>query len=284
MNKQWQNRHIREESVPLQRGGLVGIEPPEELYHVTEPHLVIIPEAGEKIEDLPQDTVDWINKADTDFAFAKVQVHGWGMMTWPNSPPPRASGGWQSPARGACPRRGRAFGQPGAARKAVVEKSNEITAVPALLCERDSSGTVTTMDALLTQRQIPQQILDQRGHNLMVVKANQTELCQSIEFLFANSTLTKRDQAQECWNYQSENKGHGRIERRTLESSTALCSYLEWPGVGRVMRRTCRRVHRKNRSSQHRGPLRHYEPDTRASLCGGFGKALARALGDWKSG
>jgi hypothetical protein len=31
-------------------------------------------------------------------------------------------------------------------------------------------------------------------------------------------------------------KGHGRIERRALTSSTALNGYLDWPGVGQVFR------------------------------------------------
>ena len=31
-------------------------------------------------------------------------------------------------------------------------------------------------------------------------------------------------------------KGHGRLERRTLTSSTALNGYLDWPGVGQVFR------------------------------------------------
>jgi hypothetical protein len=52
---------------------------------------------------------------------------------------------------------------------AVKQKSNEITAVPKLLARRNLQGTVTTMDALLTQRQIAQQILDQNGHYLMMV-------------------------------------------------------------------------------------------------------------------
>ena len=43
----------------------------------------------------------------------------------------------------------------------VQDKSNEITAVPQLLQGRDLRGTVTTMDALLTQQAIAQQILDQ---------------------------------------------------------------------------------------------------------------------------
>ncbi len=70
------------------------------------------------------------------------------------------------------------------AQTAVTEKSNEITAVPRLLADRDLTGTVTTMDALLTQRTIAQQIVAQHGHYLMVVKANQPELYQAIELLF----------------------------------------------------------------------------------------------------
>lgn len=31
-------------------------------------------------------------------------------------------------------------------------------------------------------------------------------------------------------------KGHGRRERRTLTSTTALNAYLDWPGVGQVFR------------------------------------------------
>ncbi len=44
-------------------------------------------------------------------------------------------------------------------------------------------------------------------------------------------------------------KGHGRIEYRTLESSTALGRYLDWPQVDQVMRRTCRRIHRQTSTS-----------------------------------
>lgn len=55
---------------------------------------------------------------------------------------------------------------------AVNDKSNEITAVPQLLAKRDLTGTVTTMDALLTQRALCRQILEQGGHYLVVVKRN----------------------------------------------------------------------------------------------------------------
>lgn len=128
---------------------------------------------------------------------------------------------------------------------AVKQKSNEITAVPALLAGRNLHGTVTTVDALLTQRTIAQQILDQNGHYLMMVKANQAELYQAIAFLFDNPPWTKREQGREYWKHRTMDQGHGRIEYRTLESSTALCGYVQWPHVGQVMRRTCHRIHRK---------------------------------------
>lgn len=48
-------------------------------------------------------------------------------------------------------------------------KTNAIRAIPIPLRGRSLAGTLTTMDALLTQRAIAQQILDQGGHYLMVI-------------------------------------------------------------------------------------------------------------------
>ena len=66
----------------------------------------------------------------------------------------------------------------------VASKSNAITAVPSLLADQDLRGTVTTLDALLTQPPRAQQILDQHGHDLMIVKDNQPTLYAAIELLF----------------------------------------------------------------------------------------------------
>jgi hypothetical protein len=56
------------------------------------------------------------------------------------------------------------------AQTAVDQKSNEITAVPRLLAGRDLQGIVITVDALLCQRNLAQQLLGQGGHYLTVVK------------------------------------------------------------------------------------------------------------------
>jgi predicted transposase YbfD/YdcC len=130
---------------------------------------------------------------------------------------------------------GRVLGQ-----VAVADKSNEITAAPRLLARRDLGGTVTTMDALLTQRDLAAQILAQGGHYLMAVKANQPELLAAITTLFADPPRLAAADATE--RVSTCDKGHGRLELRTLERSAALNGYLTWPGVGQVLRRTCQRV------------------------------------------
>ena len=77
------------------------------------------------------------------------------------------------------------------------DKSNEITAVPQLLAKRDLTGTVTTMDALLTQRSLCQQILDQGGHYLVVVKRNQPSLYDDIALLFEGQPWTIQEKTHE---------------------------------------------------------------------------------------
>jgi predicted transposase YbfD/YdcC len=127
----------------------------------------------------------------------------------------------------------------------VETKTNEITAAPELLRGRDLSGTVTTMDALLTQRPFAQQILDQKGHYLMVVKRNQGNLYDAIALLFDDPPWLPREKEAECQVHHSVEKGHGRLEKRTLESSQTLSDYVDWPSVGQVMRRRYERIRLK---------------------------------------
>lgn len=135
------------------------------------------------------------------------------------------------------------------AQQRVENKTNEIRAVPELLRGRDLQNTVTTMDALLTQRTIAQHILDQKGDYLMVVKDNQHELWTAIDVLFRSSPLPRGEDDRQT--VVTRDKAHGRIERRTLESSVALKDYLDWPGVDQVLRRTCHRVEiRTGRASE----------------------------------
>lgn len=123
---------------------------------------------------------------------------------------------------------------------AIADKGNEITAAPRLLAGYALTGTVTTTDAMLTQRDLAAQIRAQGGHYLMVVKANQPELLRAIRTLFASPPLPAATDA--AATVTTCDKGHGRLEIRTLERSAALNAYLTWPAVGQVLRRTCQRV------------------------------------------
>lgn len=124
--------------------------------------------------------------------------------------------------------------------QAVNIKTNEITVVPALLAGRDLTATITTMDALLTQRHLAQQILDQHGHYLMSIKKNQPNLYWAADLIFREPPVPVRPG--ELLTTKTENKDHGRLETHSLASTTALNAYLRWPGIAQVMRRTCRRI------------------------------------------
>ncbi|HEX5506768.1 MAG TPA: ISAs1 family transposase [Thermomicrobiales bacterium] len=126
----------------------------------------------------------------------------------------------------------------------VAATSNERTAAPRLLAGPGApwavAGTVTTMDAQLARRAIAAQIRAQRGHDLLVVKANQPELYAAIAARF---TLPPPPlAANRAAAYTTVDKGHGRLETRTLERSASRNGHLDRPGVGQVRRSTCRAV------------------------------------------
>jgi len=123
---------------------------------------------------------------------------------------------------------------------AVAEKSNEITAAPRLLADRDLTGAVVTMDALLTQRSLAEQIRRQGGHYLLVVKENHPTLYAAIGQLFTGEVPV--EPSDHAASVTTTEKRHGRLTTRTLERTAALNDYLDWPDVGQVLRRTCHAV------------------------------------------
>ncbi len=124
------------------------------------------------------------------------------------------------------------------AQEVVETKENEIVAAPQALARVPLAGKIVTGDALLTQRGLSAYILDQGGDYLWPVKGNQPQLYQDIERLFApqqpipgfGQIATDFQQA------QTTNRGHGRLEVRTIQTSEMLNDYLDWPGVGQVYR------------------------------------------------
>ena len=110
----------------------------------------------------------------------------------------------------------------------VDSKTNEIPVAQELLKGLLIEGRVFTRDALLTQRQIAQTIVDNKGDYFMLAKGNQANLQQDIEFYFDDFS------AQIGPHTPTLELGHGRIERRTLYATTELNDYLAWPAVGQA--------------------------------------------------
>ena len=124
---------------------------------------------------------------------------------------------------------------------AVAHKRDERSAVPTLLAGRDLTGTVITLDALHTLRTTARQIRAQNGHYLMIVKKNQATLYEYLDMLFS---LPAHPADREVWDTvgPTSEKGHGRLETRTLTCGAAHIEDVDWPGVQQVVRRECERL------------------------------------------
>lgn len=128
---------------------------------------------------------------------------------------------------------------------ALADGQSELAAARELLAGQDLTGQVITMDAAFTDAGLVQQIQATGGAYLAVVKGNQPDLFWAIETEFRGGRRLIAERAEEYRVGETTDVGHGRIERRRLETSTRLNAYLaewDWPGVGQVLRRTCRRV------------------------------------------
>jgi len=95
-------------------------------------------------------------------------------------------------------------------------KSNEITAIPALLRLLALDDAIVTIDAMGCQTAIASQIVEQRADYVLALKDNQPSLHDRVRLAFADAdaavgtTLPLADLAA----HTTLEKGHGRIERR----------------------------------------------------------------------
>jgi len=131
------------------------------------------------------------------------------------------------------------------AQEQVAHKRDERSAVPVLLAGRDLHAKVITLDALHTLKQTARLILAQNGDYLMVVKKNQASLYEFLDLLFS---LPAHPCDHEIWDQAgpTSEKGHGRLETRTLISGSAHIEDIDWPGLAQVMRRECERIELKS--------------------------------------
>lgn len=125
------------------------------------------------------------------------------------------------------------------AQVAIPNKQNEITAAPTLIQCVDLRNKVIIGDALHTQRRVSIQIGAAGGHFLWTVKANHPQLLQDIHDWFDTEVSLIPGMGCPPKGFRSAtltNKGHGRIEVRTLTASSQLNDFLDWPFLQQVFR------------------------------------------------
>ncbi len=116
---------------------------------------------------------------------------------------------------------------------ATEEKSNEITAIPKLLDQIDVEDTIITIDAAGCQKNIAKQIIDSQGDYVLALKLNHPTLYKQVEGLF-NDHLADDFARIPASHYEEQEKGHGRIEKRSYFQLTVpkdLFGRKEWTGI-----------------------------------------------------
>jgi len=114
--------------------------------------------------------------------------------------------------------------------EAVDEKSNEITAIPALVERLDLEGALVSIDAMGCNPNIAQSILDAKADYLLAVKDNQPTLHADVKSYFETAPSEEVEQV------ETVGKDHGRIEVRNHTVSHVvdwIASDRSYPGAPR---------------------------------------------------
>ena len=102
--------------------------------------------------------------------------------------------------------------------QACEEKSNEITAIPALLERLELTGALITIDAMGCQTRIARAIRDKGADYLLALKDNWPALCAEVERFFADP------ESDACERHDTFDRAHGRVETRRH----AVCHQIDW--------------------------------------------------------
>lgn len=125
------------------------------------------------------------------------------------------------------------------AQVAIESKQSEISAAPQLLGYVNLRNKVVIGDALHTQRQVSIQIGTANGNFLWVVKGNQPQLLQDLQDWFDTSVPLLPGMGCPPKDFRcatTTSKGHGRLEVRTLTTSSQLNDFLDWPFLQQVFK------------------------------------------------
>src|SRR5438270_5886704 len=120
----------------------------------------------------------------------------------------------------------------------VQEKGREITFAPTVLKQLDLRGVVVSGDAMFDRRTLSLKVVQAHGDYLWMVKDNETTVRQDIEDLFqphrkrAGTSAPPRDFRRAS----TIEKGHGRLDKRSIVGSRLLADSSDWPGLDQVFK------------------------------------------------
>lgn len=133
-------------------------------------------------------------------------------------------------------------------------KSNEITAIPAVLEALDLENTTVTIDAMGCQKEISKLIRKKNGNYILALKGNQGLLHDEI-INFFDQALEIGFEGIEHDQYMQENKGHGRTEKRNVYV-TADIDWLpqkeDWEDLATIVMVVSERTIEKKVSKENR--------------------------------
>jgi predicted transposase YbfD/YdcC len=122
---------------------------------------------------------------------------------------------------------------------AIEGKGNEIPAAPKVLKSIDLREKVDMGDALHTQRQVPIQTVESGGEYIWFAKGNQPQMEDNIRLWFEPEVQPIPGMSFPPKDFETArqtNKGHGRLETRTLTVNSQLKDFLDWPYLEQVFK------------------------------------------------
>ena len=118
----------------------------------------------------------------------------------------------------------------------VDEKSNEITAIPALLRLLEVKGCIVTIDAMGCQKAIARTIVEQEADYVLALKANHGFLYDEVQRFFRWARQRQFGDVPHHY-YHTIDGEHGRIEERhywLVSELGWLAEKKEWVGLGSI--------------------------------------------------
>ena len=123
--------------------------------------------------------------------------------------------------------------------------TNEITTAPKLMQALDLKRKVVCGDAMQTQRDLSVEVLAAGGDYIWFLKENQPTVRADVEQFFNSPRVSAGWHRPSIARTTSRqiNKGHGRLERRSLTLLADEEEFLDWPGVRQVFQLERKVIH-----------------------------------------